>query len=111
MSIWLQGKTIQHIDAGFFAAASVGDTVFLDANANGIQDPGETGIPNVTVSLTDENGDPVTDVNGNTVMSTTTANDGSYSFDNLMPGDYIVVFTTPNGLVASPANVGADDTA
>ena len=105
------GENDPNIDAGFFAAASVGDTVFLDANANGIQDPGETGIPNVTVSLTDENGDPVTDVNGNTVMSTTTANDGSYSFDNLMPGDYIVVFTTPNGLVASPANVGADDAA
>ena len=62
------------------------------------------------ISLTDENGDPVEDADGNIVASTTTDADGLYEFDNLVPGDYIVVFETPTGLVSSPANEGGDDT-
>ncbi|PHI17947.1 hypothetical protein CEQ90_20490, partial [Lewinellaceae bacterium SD302] len=97
-------------DAGFYAPASIGDQVFLDEDADGIQDPLEEGIPNVVVSLTDENGDPVLDADGNPVASTTTDADGLYEFDNLVPGDYIVVFETPTGFDPSPANEGGDDT-
>src|SRR3954471_14058714 len=34
----------------------IGDTVFFDTNGNGVQDPGEPGIPGVTLELHDGNG-------------------------------------------------------
>jgi uncharacterized repeat protein (TIGR01451 family) len=62
--------------------ASVSGTVFLDQNNDGKQEPGENGIPNVTITLTGTNGDvPVT-------LTTTTASDGTYSFNGLGPGTY-----------------------
>ena len=82
--------------------ASVGDFVWQDLNADGIQDAGEPGIPNVTVVLKDNI--------GNTVGTTTTNASGAYSFTNLVPGTYSVTFTTPSGFIASPSNVGSDDT-
>ena len=58
--------------------------------------------------MTDENGDPVTDGNGNPVNSTTTNSSGIYSFSNLEPGTYQVVFTNPDGKYKlSPYNVGS----
>lgn len=42
-----------------FAAASVGDVVWRDSNANGVQDPGEVGFPGVVVILLDANGTQV----------------------------------------------------
>ncbi len=48
----------------------IGDTIWYDANGNGVQDNGEMGIPGVTVTLLDLNGQPmpngtaVTDANG-----------------------------------------------
>jgi hypothetical protein len=52
----------------------IGDTVWNDANGNGIQDNGETGIAGVTVTLLDSNGQPIP---GGT--ATTDAN-GQYTF-------------------------------
>jgi hypothetical protein len=40
----------------------LGDTVFIDANANGVQDPGEPGIQGVEVDLFDANNVPVAQV-------------------------------------------------
>ena len=46
----------------------IGDTVFFDANGNGVQDPGEPGIPGVVVNLKDwagaVMGTATTDANG-----------------------------------------------
>ncbi|HMQ96941.1 MAG TPA: SdrD B-like domain-containing protein, partial [Candidatus Nanoperiomorbaceae bacterium] len=36
--------------------------------------------------------------------------DGSYEFNGLTPGDYIVEFETPTGFEATPSNQGGDDT-
>ncbi|WP_319942133.1 SdrD B-like domain-containing protein, partial [Portibacter marinus] len=58
------GQVNNDIDAGYSFVASIGDYVWLDADADGIQDDGEEGIGGVTVSLTDENGNPVEDVDG-----------------------------------------------
>ena len=38
------------------AAGRIGDTVFVDANGNGVQNPGEAGLANVTLLLYDNNG-------------------------------------------------------
>ena len=88
------------IDFGYYRPVTLGDFVWLDANANGIQDSGEAGIPGVqlTVSGTDGAGNPV---------SSTTSTDGfgAYGF-SLAPGTYTVTVTPPAGYFASPTGQG-----
>ncbi len=91
------------VDFGFKGTASIGNFVFNDVNANGIQDVTETGLAGVTVVLTNPNG---------TTTTTTTDANGNYNFPNLAPGTYSVAFTTPAGYNVSPSNVttpGATD--
>ena len=77
--------------------ASIGDFVWNDLNANGIQDAGEPGLAGVTVSLS----------NGAT---TTTNASGAYSFTNLVPGTYTVTVATPAGFAPSPTGAGTPST-
>ncbi len=86
-------------------SASLGDFVWNDADADGVQDTGETGIPNVTVELYTN-----ADCSGTAAQSTTTNSSGNYSFTNLAPGTYSVKFVTPSGYALSPANQGDDTT-
>jgi uncharacterized repeat protein (TIGR01451 family) len=79
----------------------VGDRVWLDTNANGIQDTNETGIENVTVNLLDGNGNP-------TGQTTTTDSDGYYLFEGLSGLSYRVEFVIPDGFLVSPMNTGSD---
>ncbi|MEN0006476.1 MAG: SdrD B-like domain-containing protein, partial [Bacteroidota bacterium] len=81
---------------------SIGDFVWEDRNGNGIQDLGEPGLPGVTINLLDGN--------GNQLATTTSAADGTYSFDGLAPGEYIVAFWAPAGFELVPANQGDDAT-
>ncbi|MBW4616798.1 MAG: carboxypeptidase regulatory-like domain-containing protein [Desmonostoc vinosum HA7617-LM4] len=90
------------LDAGLVQLASLGNFVFEDKNANGIQDAGEAGIANTTVKLLD--------AAGNVITTTTTDGNGLYSFTNLQPGDYKVQFVQPNGFNGvSPVNIGSND--
>ncbi len=81
---------------------SLGDYVWLDDNANGIQDePASNGVNGVTVNLLDCDGNPVVD-GASQPVTTTTANDvdgnpGYYLFNNLLPGCYQVEFELPAG--------------
>ena len=57
-------------DAGLYLASSIGDTVWLDANRDGIQDANEPGVADVAVQLFQAGGaTPIatttTDANGN----------------------------------------------
>lgn len=100
------GENNTTLDAGVYVPAKIGDRVWLDANANGQQDAGEAGVPNVAVQLyTCVNNQP-----GALVASTTTDANGLYGFSGLKPGDYLVKFITPAGYSLSPVNVGADAT-
>ena len=87
------GASNHDLDVGFSppvaALASLGDRVWLDANGNGIQDAGETGVANVTVTLFNSA--------GASIGTTTTDATGIYGFANLVPGTYSVGFTLPNG--------------
>ena len=84
--------------------SKVGNFVFSDNNANGIQDAGEQGIEGVKVTLTgiSSSGAPI-------MQMVFTDASGMYMF--LVPaGTYQVTFATPNNTQPSPANVGTDDT-
>ncbi len=97
-------------DAGIYAPAELGDYIWNDLNANGIQDDGETGINGVTVRLQS--------CEGVELQTTTTfaggPNDqsadvnGYYEFTELAPGCYQVTFDTPAGFVVSPRQQGTD---
>ena len=80
------------VGAGSFVSvaldAEIGDEVFLDENADGINDPGEPGVPGVTVNLLDEA--------GTVVDTTTTDDDGNFLFTT-PPGVFIVEFLPPAG--------------
>ncbi|GGL06450.1 hypothetical protein GCM10009769_25880 [Curtobacterium luteum] len=83
-------------------AGSVGDTVWLDANGNGLQDDERT-LPGVRARLTG------TDDRGQDVdRTTTTDTDGRYVFDELRPGDYTVRWIAPDGDHFTVARVGDD---
>ena len=83
--------------------ASIGDFVWLDDNNNGIQEPGEAGYPDAEVRLYDCEPIP------NLLATTTTDANGYYLFDQLMLGDYRVMFVLPEGYVFSPQDQGMDD--
>ena len=91
----------QNYDDGDLPAA-LGDYVFHDLNADGIQEDGEAGIAGATVELLSADGLTVLDTD-------TTDGDGRYDFTGLAAGDYKVRFVSPTGFDgSSPANAGAD---
>ncbi|HRK81583.1 MAG TPA: SdrD B-like domain-containing protein [Saprospiraceae bacterium] len=95
-------RSIFHIVNDCFA--KLGDRAWRDDNANGIQDPGEVGVPNVKVV--------VTGMAESTPYSDTTFTDhtGMYMF-LLPPGEYKLTFMLPPGsdLVPTVQNAGSDD--
>ncbi len=83
-------------------AGSIAGRTYIDADRNGVFTTGESGIQDVTVTLTG------TDILGNPVSRTTTTNaNGEYTFSNVMPGTYTVTQTQPNGFQSVAENVGS----
>jgi len=79
-------------------SVSVGDFVWIDADSDGIQDPGESGLGGVRVLLKDAAG---------VVLDTaTTAPSGRYFFTNLNPGQYKVCFELPSDCQPTLTNAG-----
>ncbi len=79
---------------------SIGDMVFLDANGNGLFDPGESGVSGVRVDLYASNGTYLT--------STLTDGAGGYVFDGLYAGSYRVKFHAPDDFKFVQADAGDD---
>ena len=78
--------------------AGISGTVFLDANADGVHQPGETtGVGGVTITLLD--------ANGNVVGTTITNPNGTYAFTNLPPGNYTLLQTQPAAYGSTTTNV------
>ena len=97
------GDDDQTWDAGV-VPANLSGTVFLDLDADGVEDAGELGIDAVTITLTgiDLYGNPVSD-------TTTTDSNGDYSF-TVAPGTYTVVETDPTDFSSTgsePGTVGS----
>lgn len=76
---------------------AIGDRVWIDANGDGRQDPGEPGIGGVTVNLlVDTNKDGIYGGPGDVpAVSTVTKPDGTYIFDDLPAGGYVVSIPNP----------------
>ena len=73
--------------------AFIAGTITEDTNNDGV---GEDPIAGVTVELfADTNGDGIAD--GPSIATTTTGTDGSYTFSEVAPGDYVVVEIQPAG--------------
>jgi len=94
------------VDFGFFPTSGLGNYVWFDANADGLQDPGEAPVPGVTIQLCRADG---------TIEATTTTDvNGFYQFINLIPGDYkicVPLDLLPTGSSITTADVGADEAA
>jgi uncharacterized repeat protein (TIGR01451 family) len=98
------------VDFGFIPSMSIGSTVYYDNNNNGAHDTLEIGIPNVVVSLlVDVNGDGTIDPS-EVIATTVTDVNGTYLFDTLPAGDYIVAVTpATQANTSSTTAVAADD--
>ena len=70
-------------------------TVWYDSNNNGVKESTETLASNVTVSITDEDGQQVKDVNGNIISSVKTDSNGYYSFTDLPKENYYLKVQMP----------------
>jgi SdrD B-like domain len=122
-SIATPGQNNHTFDAGFVRNYSLGNRVWLDngigggVSNDGIQSGGELGIDGVKVSLyaADSTGNP----SGPALDTQTTALGGYYRFDNIAPGDYVVVvdkagspalnnLASSTGVAASTAAQGTD---
>ena len=121
-TVTLSGGTADQTgDFGYQRDASqIGDFVWNDLDLDGLQDGGEPGLTNVTVTLTITYPD-------NTVVTVVTLTDlnGGYTFGNLLfdedyDGDaltnpsagepvYVVTVTTPAGYAPALSDVGGND--
>ncbi len=102
--IALSGQdSVFDIDAGYILQAngSIAGVVLEDLKVDGIQDADDSPIEGIEINLLNSN-----DV---VVATTTSASDGRYLFDNLVPGDYYLVVDKTMDYLLSMANVGTDD--
>ena len=80
-----QKNTSQTINCGIYVPSTVSGFAWDDVNQNGICDNSESKIANVTITLTDADGNSLTDVYGNPITAVLTDADGNYSFTNVRP--------------------------
>ena len=83
------------------ALAAIGDRVWYDLDADGLQDCGEAGATDVTVRLLD--------AGGSVLAATTTDASGNYEFAGLAPGGYRIAVALPSGQTFAAGDQGGDD--
>ncbi|HWN42641.1 MAG TPA: SdrD B-like domain-containing protein [Thermoanaerobaculia bacterium] len=98
------GASLTNVDAPLIppAFADLGDRVWNDADRDGVQDAGESGVSSVQVQLLAADGTRVT--------TTMTNFQGTYSFENVLPGAYKVslgTYNIPSSMGFSPRAIGS----
>ncbi|MFN8476645.1 MAG: SdrD B-like domain-containing protein [Kouleothrix sp.] len=89
----------------------MGDKVWLDTTNNNVQDPWRSGCRSAMVQLYQPGTDNLPGTADDVLVgTTTTGSNGSYSFTDLVPGSYYVVFTLPMGYSLVTPNQGSNDT-
>lgn len=79
------------------ASGSVAGLVFLDINGNGIREANESGLAEVSISISGAGVERVA----------ITSVEGRYSFTDLGPGNYTIEETDPSGFISTTPNVRA----
>ncbi|GHC78407.1 hypothetical protein GCM10007320_18680 [Pseudorhodoferax aquiterrae] len=90
---------------------SLGDRVWFDANGNGVQDAGETGVAGISVVLTGAGADGTFGTADDISRTTTTNSTGNYLFSNLASGQYRVSFNAGTTYAFTAADRGSNDAA
>lgn len=104
------------ISLGSCEAAALGDYVWVDANLDGLQNDGPTGLNNVPVRLFSPGADGLPGTLDDVLLSSVVTSDGPsgagwYRFPGLAPGSYHVCVASPPTFDFTVPNAGGDDTA
>ncbi len=94
----VDGQQVDHVDVGLYPNGSARILVWLDANANGIFDDGETSMPDTRVELNR------VDVSYYNIAKTSTSH--YLTIYRLAQGQYELVITPPQGYMISAMNQG-----
>ncbi len=113
------GESKRDVDFSFAGTASLGDQLWLDLDGDGTPFDAETGtlepgLPGVTITLVWHGPDGAPGGDDDRTLTTETAADGTYSFDNLPAGQFEVTVDTadpdfPAGVVPTHDLDGGDD--
>jgi len=88
------------MDAGLIKPGSIGDRAWIDTNKDGIQTADENGLAGITVKLLD--------ANNNILATKNTDVNGIYSFQNILPGSYMVEFVAPSNYTITQSISGSN---
>ncbi len=90
----------QDVDFGFKNLTSIGDRIWADDNIDGLLNPGEGGVANITITLYNSS--------GTVIATSTTDSTGFYTLSNIPAGSgYYVIFTNlPPGASFTQQNIG-----
>ena len=90
--------------------ATISGQVWFDSNQNGVHDTGEPGVTNAFVELVqDVNTNGLADLGEPVVASAYTDNTGLFTFQNVVPGNYVVRETDFFGWASTGDSQGAND--
>lgn len=95
----------EHLEDRRLLAIGIGDLVWIDSNANGLQDAGEPGLAGAGVELYSTNG------SGDTLVAqTVTDANGNYSINGLSSGvNYYLTFRLPGAYTFTSKDADTDD--
>ncbi|HSK77524.1 MAG TPA: SdrD B-like domain-containing protein [Thermoanaerobaculia bacterium] len=95
------------VDAGLVppGVGEIGDQVWDDANGDGEQDTSEPGVGGVTVRLIREDG---IEIASTVTEGPASSAEGSFLFDNVLPGDYKLRFEAPGWGFTDPEAASVD---
>jgi uncharacterized repeat protein (TIGR01451 family) len=102
MMTLLSGQEKCDLGAGFYPQATAGNLVWLDANANGAQEPQEARMADVTVQA-------ISIATGTVTSEAVTDAEGTYLLEGLEKQAYYLKFTPPAGYFATVARAASDD--
>jgi hypothetical protein len=111
----LNNQNINNIDAGmrqvpFVGNSSIGNIVWFDLNNDGIQQPNETGVPDIIVNIREAGADGLMGTADDVNRSTMTNSLGQFMVNGLPMGLYRVEFSLiPLTVTLSPKDAGTDD--
>jgi uncharacterized repeat protein (TIGR01451 family) len=100
------GQDRVDVDFSFAGTGSISDFLWLDLDNDGEKDPGEPGIPSVTITATWFGPDGVVGGGDDQLLTSETDSAGNYRFDGLPAGSFDVRIDTtdpdfPQGVVAT----------